>query len=89
MTKEGNMLQLIAMHSIIAMTVVTSVMGAICLWRGLKIFDLSISTRNFMYIGACCAMIFGIFAATYCVGQLITTGWHYLLTYQFCDPISW
>lgn len=78
------MFQLIAMHALIFMTIVTSVMGAICLWRGSKIFDLSISTRNFMHIGACCAMVFGIFAATYCVGQLVTTVWDYVAAIVLC-----
>lgn len=62
----------------IFMTVVTSVMGATCLLRGSKIFDLRVTTRNFMYIGACCAMSSGFFGAIYCAGLQAPTLGHYV-----------
>jgi len=78
------MSQLIALHTIILMTVVTSVMGAVCILKGSKIFDLRISTRNFMYVGACCAMGLGFLGATICVVSLSFPQWNYVAATILC-----
>jgi len=79
------MSQLIALHTIILMTVVTSVMGAVYILKGSKIFDLRISTRNFMYVGACCSMCLGFIGATACAGQIVPTQWHYVAATILCS----
>ena len=68
----------LALQTIVLMTVVTSAMGAVCILRGSKIFDLRIRTRNFMYVGSCCAMCLGFLGAALCVGSLVITQWHYV-----------
>lgn len=71
------MFQLIAMHAMLFITITTSIMGAGYLLRGAQIFDLRITTRNFMYVGASCAMATGFLGATVSAGQQVTTLWHY------------
>ena len=71
------MFQLVALHALIFMTVVTSVMGATCLLRDTHIFDLKLTTRNFMAIGACCAMSAGFLGANFCAGLQMPTLWNY------------
>ena len=78
------MYQLIALHTIILMTVVTSAMGVVYILKGSKIFDLRINTRNFMYVGSCCAMCLGFLGATVCVAQLLPTQWHYIAATTLC-----
>lgn len=78
------MYQLIALNTIILMTVVTSVMGAAFVLKGSQIYDLRIRTRNFMYVGSCCAMCIGFLGATTCLLLLETTAWHYLAATTLC-----
>jgi len=75
------MFQLIAIYALLFMTIVTSVMGAIYLMRGSRIFELKLTTRNFMYIGACCAMTSGILGANLSAGQQMPTLWNYVLAF--------
>ncbi len=78
------MFELSALYLIIFMSAVTSLMGAKYIVSGAHIFDLRITTRNFMHIGACCAMTFGFLAATYSIGLQTTTLWHYLAATALC-----
>lgn len=72
------MINLVLFHAIVFMAIIASVMGAVSILRGLRIFDLKINTRNFMYVGACCAMCFGIIGAVVCLESLLMTKWHYI-----------
>ena len=72
------MVQLVALHAMLFMTVVTSVMGTIYLLRGSRIVDLKLTTRNFMYLGACCAMTSGFLGANLSAGQQMPTLWNYV-----------
>jgi hypothetical protein len=78
------MFYLIALHAMIFMTVVVSTMGTIYILKGSQIFDLKISTRNFMYVGACTAMCFGFLGATVCINSSVTTLWHYVAATILC-----
>jgi len=78
------MYQQIALNTIILMTVVTSVIGAVCVLRGSKIYELRISTRNFMSVGSCCAMCLGFLGATTCLLMLETTVLHYVAATALC-----
>lgn len=72
------MLYLIVLLATVFMAIVTSAIGATCILRGSQIYDLKISIRNFMYIGACCAMVLGFLGATVCIESLVITHWHYV-----------
>jgi hypothetical protein len=41
--------------------------------RGTHIFNLKLTTRNFMSIGACCAMSAGFLGANFCAGLQMPT----------------
>lgn len=72
------MFELVAMHVMIFITLGTSLVGMVCLLRKLEICQLQLNLRNLMYAGACCAMCFGFIGASYCLGSLVLTPWHYL-----------
>lgn len=71
------MFQWIALYVIILLAAVTIVTGAVCHLRGSHLSDLRTRTRNFMYVGACCAMCLGFIGATACLGALMKTPLHY------------
>ena len=70
------MFELSALYVMVSVTFVTSAIGAFYLFRRVPLINLNITTRNFMYAGACCAMSFGFLGAAYCVGSFIMTPWH-------------
>ena len=72
------MFELVSLHVMVFVTLVTSVAGAICILKGMKIFNLSIGIRNLMYVGACCAMVFGFLGLTVCAETIMMTKWHYI-----------
>lgn len=72
------MVYLVLFHVMVFAAIIASVMGAASILRGLRIFDLKINTRNFMYVGACCAMCFGIIGAVVCLESLMMTKWHFV-----------
>ncbi len=72
------MFELFFFHVVVFMTLVTSGMGAVCILRRLKIFELRSGGRNFMAAGALCAMPFGFIGATACVNLGAATPSHYL-----------
>jgi len=78
------MFQLIALHTILFVSLVTSVMGALCILRKLKIVDLQTGGRNFMSLGALCAMPFGFIGATTCLTTPGATPLHYLAATMLC-----
>ncbi len=78
------MFELVAMHVMIFTTILTSVVGAVCIFRGRSVSSLGINARNIMYIGACCAMCFGFLGAAFCLGSLAVTQWHLMATVILC-----
>jgi len=76
--KEEIMLQLIALHAIIFVSIITSFTGAFCILRKLELVELHASGRNFMIFGALCAMPFGFIGATTCLNAMAPTPLHYL-----------
>ncbi|PLY02662.1 MAG: hypothetical protein C0624_07950 [Desulfuromonas sp.] len=78
------MLQAISLHAIFFVSIITSVMGAICVLRKLKIVELQASGRNFMILGALCAMPFGFVGATTCLNMQAVTPLNYLAAAGLC-----
>jgi len=78
------MLQIVALHAIIFVSIMTSFMGAICVLRKLKLVDLHTSGRNFMIFGALCAMPFGFIGATTCLNTMAAGPLHYLGAAVLC-----
>lgn len=70
------MFELVSLHVMVFVTLLTSVVGAICVMRGKRIFHLSIRVRNLLYVGACCAMVFGFLGLTVCAETIMMTKWH-------------
>ena len=81
--REEVMFELLAMHVMIISTIITSVIGAFCILRRMRIFNLNISTRNLMYAGACCTMSFCFLGTAYCLGSLVMTTWHVVVAIVF------
>lgn len=70
------MVQLITLCAMISGAILTSIMGAILIFKGVQIFDLQIRTRNFMYVGACCAMVLGFIGASVFGNRGLAELWH-------------
>ena len=70
------MVQLIALHVMIFWAILTVVMGTTLVLKGARVFDLKIRTRNFMYVGACCAMALGFIGASVFLNIQLAELWH-------------
>ena len=72
------MFELVSLHVMVFVTLLTSAVGAFYVMKGKKIFELSNGARNLLYVGACCAMVFGFLGLTVCAETIMMTKWHFI-----------